>query len=108
MPERKKFWKWTAYILGVLLIAVIAVIVYVLIVSTTRPPDVSDRSALEWKRKESAPGLFTVQNDWFRKSNTGLYELYVEGKPFERGVAEGKLTTELIRRQEDYFNEQIT
>jgi len=108
MPERKKIWKWTALILGGILLVFLAVFVYVLIVSTTKPPEVSDRSALEWQRKEPFPGLFTVQNDWFRKSNTGLFELYVEGKPFERGVAEGKLTAELIRQQEDYFNEQIT
>ena len=36
-----------------------------------------------------------------------MYELYVEGKPFERGVVNGKLTEELVKSQEDYFNDQI-
>ncbi len=33
--------------------------------------------------------------------------LYVEGRPFDRGVVNGKLTKELIQLQEDYFNDQI-
>jgi isopenicillin-N N-acyltransferase-like protein len=33
--------------------------------------------------------------------------LYVEGPPFERGVINGKLTKELVVKQEDYFTEQI-
>ena len=36
-----------------------------------------------------------------------MYELYVEGKPYERGVINGKLTEELVQRQEDHFNDQI-
>ncbi len=52
-------------------------------------------------------GFYTLKNNWFRKSKSGLYELYVEGQPFDRGVVNGKLTRELIRLQEDYFNDQI-
>ena len=37
-----------------------------------------------------------------------MFELYTEGKPFDRGVVNGKLTSELIQLQEDYFNAQIT
>jgi hypothetical protein len=33
--------------------------------------------------------------------------MYVEGDPFERGVVNGKLSKELLTKQEDYFNEQI-
>jgi len=33
--------------------------------------------------------------------------MYVEGKPFERGVINGKLSKELVVAQEDFFNEQI-
>ncbi|MBA4055350.1 MAG: peptidase C45, partial [Marivirga sp.] len=36
-----------------------------------------------------------------------LYELYVEGEPFERGVANGKLTKNLVQYQEEVFTEQI-
>ncbi len=52
-------------------------------------------------------GLFKMDNNWFRKSESGLYELYVEGEPFERGAANGKLTRELVEHQEEVFTEQI-
>ncbi|MDP9041776.1 MAG: C45 family peptidase, partial [Bacteroidota bacterium] len=60
-----------------------------------------------WHRTEASPGFFTLKNNWLRKSKSGLYELYVEGQPFERGVVNGKLTKELIQLQEYYFNNQI-
>jgi isopenicillin-N N-acyltransferase-like protein len=49
----------------------------------------------------------TDSNNWFRKSDSGLYELYAEGEPYALGASIGKLTHELIGLQEDYFNEQI-
>ncbi|MEJ0082801.1 MAG: hypothetical protein WDM78_18030 [Puia sp.] len=62
---------------------------------------------MSWERTEPSPGFFTIKNNWFRKSKSGLYELYVEGRPFDRGVVNGKLSKELIQLQEDYFNDQI-
>jgi isopenicillin-N N-acyltransferase like protein len=107
MLKRRKFWKGLGYFvlafIGLLLIGFI----YLVIVATVRPPEPADTSSLQLQRSEPSPGLYTIQNNWFRKSNSGLYELYVEGKPFERGVVNGKLTRELVQRQEDHFSEQI-
>ncbi|NJM25078.1 MAG: hypothetical protein HC859_05805 [Bacteroidia bacterium] len=36
-----------------------------------------------------------------------MYELYVEGESYERGVAAGKLTRELVQYQEEVFTNQI-
>lgn len=47
-------------------------------------------------------------NSWFRKSSSGLWELYVEGKPFERGVIIGRLTRDLIRLQEGVFFREVS
>jgi hypothetical protein len=52
-------------------------------------------------------GLYTLGPNWFRRSETGLYELYVEGDPYERGLSIGKLTKELVRHQEEVFTSQI-
>src|SRR5450432_2455206 len=82
-------------------------VIYLLIVSRTSPPHISDKTALSWQRTEVSPGFYTLKNNWFRKSKSGLFELYVEGRPFDRGIVNGKLTKELIRLQEDYFNAQI-
>ncbi len=80
---------------------------YLMVVAVEHPPKIADKSSLELQRTAQPDGLLTLGNNWFRKSRSGLYELYVEGEPFERGVINGKLTEELVRRQEDYFNEQI-
>lgn len=107
MPKRKKILRALAWIFGVTGLVLISGIVYLLIVSKTDPPHIKNKSALSWQRTESGPGFYTLKNNWFRKSKSGLYELYVEGRPFDRGVVNGKLTRELIQLQEDYFNDQI-
>jgi isopenicillin-N N-acyltransferase like protein len=105
--KKSKFWRRTGYVLlgftGLLLIGFI----YLVIVATIHPPEPADTSSLQWQRTEPAAGLYSIKNNWFRKSNSGLYELYVEGNPYEMGVVNGKLTQELVQRQEDHFNEQI-
>jgi isopenicillin-N N-acyltransferase like protein len=108
MPERKRKGRWLLRILAVIGLFILLGVIYILIVSRTNPPKVTDKIALEWERTEPSPGLYVVKNNWFRKSKSGLYELYVEGRPFERGVVNGKLSKELIQLQEDYFNDQIT
>jgi len=107
MPERKKTRRVLAWIFGVIGLLILVFIIYILIVTKTSPPTIKDKTALSWQRTEPVPGLYTLNNNWFRKSKSGLYELYVEGRPFDRGVVNGKLTKELIQLQEDYFNDQI-
>lgn len=82
--------------------------IYLYAVAIDHPPAIKDRSSEALQRVDHGNGFYTLGNNWFRKSNSGLYELYVEGDAFERGVINGKLTHELVRRQEDHFNEQIT
>ena len=107
MPETKKKRNLFLRILAVFGLFILLAILYILIVSRTSPPKISDKDALSWERTEPSPGFFTIKNNWFRKSKSGLYELYVEGRPFDRGVVNGKLSKELIQLQEDYFNDQI-
>ena len=82
--------------------------VYLVQVTKVPPPKPADISSLQLKRTNHGNGFYTLKNNWFRHSKSGLYELYVEGEPFERGVINGKLTAELVVRQEDHFAEQIT
>jgi isopenicillin-N N-acyltransferase like protein len=108
MPERKKKGRLVLKILAVIGLLILLGIVYILIVSKTNPPKITDKAALSWERTEPSPGFYTLKNNWFRKSKSGLYELYLEGQPFDRGVVNGKLSRELIQLQEDYFNDQIS
>ena len=107
LKRRKKVWKWILYPIGFLLSLLLILFIYLVIVSKTYPPKVSDTSSLQWQRSEPSNGFYTLDSGWFRKSKSGLYELYVKVTPFERGVVNGKLTEELVKRQEDHFNEQI-
>ena len=81
--------------------------VYLYCVAIEYPPKPKDISSEKLVRNEPSPGFYTIKNNWFRKSKSGLYELYVEGQPFERGVINGKLTKELVVKQEDYFTAKI-
>jgi hypothetical protein len=107
MLKRKKFWKRVFYVLGSFIALLLILFLYLVWVSQVDSPEVKDKSSLQLTRTEVSPNFYTLKNDWFHKSNTGLYELYTEGDPFERGVINGKLTKELIQRQEDYFSAQI-
>lgn len=111
MPEKptflKKLLKAILYIFSGIVALVVVLAIYLVIVAIDYPPKPKDLSSLKFERSEPSPGFYTLKNSWFRKSKSGLYELYVEGAPFERGVINGKLTKELVVRQEDYFTEQI-
>ena len=110
-PQRhkgiKKILRVLLYLLTGILSILLILFIYLVLVSRVDPPKPPSTAALQWQRIEQSPGFYTLKNNWFRKSKSGLYELYIEGEPFERGVANGKLSKELIVKQEDYFNEQI-
>lgn len=105
--RRRKIWKGVLYAFAVFLLLLLAGMGYLVWVSKVDPPKPANLNSLQWKRTEQSPGFYTLKNNWFRKSRSGLYELYVEGGPFERGVVNGDLCRELVQKQEDYFSEQI-
>ncbi len=103
----KRFWRRFLRVTGVIVLLFGLLFAYLAWVSKINPPKVSDLSALQLQRKEPDTGLYAIKNSWFRKSNSGLYEMYVEGTPYELGTVNGKLSEELVKKQEDYFSEQI-
>ena len=107
MRRGKKIWKRLLYVAGGFMLLLLIGIIYLYCVAVVDPPEPADKSSLELQRKEVSNGFYTLKNSWFRKSKSGLYEMYVEGSPFERGVINGRLSKELVVRQEDHFNEQI-
>src|ERR1700754_42887 len=107
MLKRSRFLRWCLYIAGFFVLLFGVLFLYLVIVSKVDPPKIADTSSLQLQRSSPDSGLYVIKNNWFRKSNSGLFEMYVEGNPFERGVANGKLSEELVVSQEDYFSEQI-
>ncbi|MCB0520361.1 MAG: peptidase C45 [Lewinellaceae bacterium] len=104
----QKIWriiKWT--VLSFLLLFAIGA-VYLYSVAIMVPPTPASTESLTWERKQIGENAYTLGNNWLRKSNSGLWEMYVEGSPFERGVVYGKLAKELLQKQEDAFVGQIS
>jgi isopenicillin-N N-acyltransferase like protein len=104
---RRKIWKWLGYGLGTLVGLVAIFVIYLVAVALEFPPEVPDKSSTNLPRQERSKGFYTIKNNWLRRSQSGLYEVYVEGDAFERGVVHGKLAQELMARQEDNFTGQI-
>jgi hypothetical protein len=106
--KSRKFWPRLAIRLFVaLLVLITAFVSYFLIIAIDHPPSVSDYSCLEVPRIDHGNNTFTIGKNWLRKSDSGLWEAYIEGDPFERGVAFGRLTRELLYYQEASFVKQI-
>lgn len=85
----------------------IAFIIYFKYFVILKTPQIKDLSPLNRERIKISNDIYTLGNSWLKKNNFGLWEMYVEGKPFELGVTIGKLSTELIYQQENAFVEQI-
>ncbi len=59
------------------------------------------------KRTKIAENHYVLKNNYLKKNEFGVWEMYIEGDPYERGLIYGELSKELIQRQEDIFVGQI-
>jgi tetratricopeptide (TPR) repeat protein len=91
----------------ILLILSGAFFLYFMLVAVDHPPVVGDKSALNTQREQIGENTFIFGENWLRKSESGLWEMYIEGDAFNRGVAFGALTQELLYYQEKVFIDQI-
>lgn len=103
----KKVIKIFASIFGILLLLCFLLLVYVRFVSKVDEPAIPSSSLTHTAVHQTDQGLYVLGNNWFRKSESGLYELYVEGDAYDRGLANGKLTQPLVHYQEQVFTDQI-
>ena len=72
------------------------------------PPIVSDIHQLTAKEITTAETGERIFNGCFlRQSDPGIWEVYLTGNAFERGIAAGKLEKDLLKYQEDVFIEQV-
>ncbi len=98
--------KFRYYVLIILFVAVVGFVLYLRNINIP-PPVVDNTSCMEWQRVQSGDSIYMVGNNWLHRSSGGLWEVYLEGNAFERGVAYGKLTQELLEYQEVAFVEMI-
>lgn len=99
--------KVVGVLVGLLLIALLLLTIYIYKVSDFPEPKVADTSVYQLMPQSVQGSLTSIGNNWIRKNEYGLYELYVEGAPFQRGVIEGKLSKQLIEDQEIAFTDEI-
>ncbi len=106
-PKLKKIAKKTLKTFYVFCALLFVFCIYFIFAIIIKEPKIKDRSAENVPRLNPSPNFYTVGNNWLKKSDSGLWEMYVEGDGFERGVAIGKLTKELAEKQETAFVKQI-
>lgn len=103
----KRILKWIIGVITALLLLVAILFVYLVFVSRIDPPAVTDHSVEQLDRTVVSDSFYYLGNNWIHHSKSGLYEMYVQGAPYERGIINGKLSKELVQRQEDHFSAQI-
>ncbi|MCB2195764.1 MAG: C45 family peptidase [Bacteroidetes bacterium] len=90
-----------------ILFMVIVLTVIFEIITKVNPPEVSS-TELESLNVTQTDSLFrSLNKNWLQKNDYGLWEMYIEGEAYERGVINGKLSKDLIFKQEDAFVNQI-
>lgn len=67
----------------------------------------STKSIDSYKRIVVGKNHFVIGNNWLRKNKHGIWEMYLEGEPYERGLIYGILAKELMEKQEVHFVDQI-
>ena len=107
MKILKKALKGLGVFLGIVISVLLIFTIYVYKVSDFPEPKITDTSYYSLASKQIDTNLSTIDNNWIRKNEYGLYEMYVAGKPFERGVINGKLSKQLIIDQEVAFTDEI-
>jgi isopenicillin-N N-acyltransferase-like protein len=88
-------------------ILLVGFFIYFIIAVQIDVPEIKKDTTLNWKRETIDKEFYKVNNSWLRNHKSGLWELYVEGDGYERGIANGMLTKELHEFQEDAFFHQI-
>lgn len=96
--KKKLLYGFGAFV--IFLALVVGLFAYTVIIQVPEP---ESSEVLKLERTEVSPNFYTIGNNWLKKNQYGLYEMYVEGAPFERGVINGKLSRELVVKQEVVF-----
>ena len=102
----KRFLKISIYTILVILLLLGALVGICIALSEIKEPEIELPSIKDEKVVE-ASGYQSVGKNWIRQSESGLWEVYVEGSDIERGLALGKLEKDLMVFQEKVFVDQI-
>jgi isopenicillin-N N-acyltransferase-like protein len=102
-----KFLRVSLKILLLLIVLAGAGAIYLVFAMKQPVPDLGDKHTVAPQVETLGPEFRRAGNNWLKKSHSGLWEMYLEGEAFERGLINGKLTQDLAEYQEEVFINQI-
>lgn len=82
-------------------------LIYFSLAVPTGPPKVINESILGKERVQVDSSFYYFNQNWLQENKYGLWEMYLEGNAFDRGVAHGKMCVELNEYQENAFVDKI-
>ena len=90
-------------------LAAIIIVLIIIFKITTKitPPEVSNLEIENLQVEDMGPSFRELNGNWIQKNDFGLWEMYIEGEAYERGIINGKLSKDLIYKQENAFVNQI-
>ncbi len=100
--------KWLNILRGLFLIPLevflfisISFFIYVVHKATIKEPKVTPLSIPE--RVQIADNYYAIGDNYLKLNDKGIWEMYVEGTPYQRGLIYGSLSKELSEHQEEVF-----
>lgn len=83
----------------------VVLVIYIILSSRISPPEVTQITINQ--RVKVGKDHYTLGKNWLKKNDHGIWEMYIEGAPYERGLIYGELAKELVQKQERVFVDQI-
>lgn len=107
MHRIKKILKALLKSVIILIIIILVLIVIFKITTKLNPPEIENNKIENLQTTQVDSSFSYIKNNWINKNKFGLWEMYIEGEAYERGIINGKLSKDLIYKQEDAFVNQI-
>lgn len=104
-PKTKKFLK--RFFLALLVICIVLIALFLFAIRVSYPTVEKEEAIVEQTTVTDEEGFRFYEDCWYRKNEFGIWEVYVEGAPYERGVVYGELAVQQIQQQEDAFVAQV-
>ncbi|MCO6462428.1 MAG: hypothetical protein J5I59_13575 [Saprospiraceae bacterium] len=103
--------KWTMRIIAAIaifiLLSFLGLMIYFRSIKVDQPGFASSLHPRHLRYTSPNDSVRLIGNNYLLRIDTGMYEMYVEGSPFERGEVMGALTADLHAFQEEAFIRQI-
>jgi hypothetical protein len=103
----RRIFKGLLYFIGFLLLMLLILGIYVYRIADIKPPHVKDVAAMNWSIVQDSTGITSVGANVLKQNQFGLYEMYLEGDAYTRGLVYGRLAQKLIHDQELAFTNEI-